>query len=73
MLYSILLLLGVFTGGAIAIFAFAAVAMHLPYIILGIIVLIYLSSLYFYIKEELDILKEKKNAKLNKYQFEREV
>ena len=73
MLYSILLLLGVFTGGAIAIFAFAAVAMHLPYIILGVIVLIYLSSLYFYIKEELDILKEKKNAKLNKYQFEREV
>lgn len=73
MIYSIMLLLGIFAGGVIAVLALAAVAIHLPYIILGIIVLIYLASFYFYVKEELDILKEKKNAKLNKDQFEREL
>lgn len=73
MLSAIMLLIGVFAGGAIAVLALAAVAIHLPYIILGIIGLIYLAPLYFYLKEELDILKEKKSAKLNKYNFEREV
>lgn len=71
--YSIVFLLSIFTGGVIAIFALIAVIIHLPYIGLIIIGLVYSASLYFYIKEELNILKEKKNAKLRKYKFEREV